>query len=1109
MSQSQSPNNPDQLQSFKQDGKKEEISPFPRAESDRHIVVGNSVENSVVISGDSNTVFRTGDIRLGDGSTLKLVVTGENKAPTTAPLSVAPAHASEILVLIAEFDGDGQIGWKIEERIRKAIEKEMTVIGGSTFRVARLRNLVIEDGDDEKARKVAELCNAAIIIWGWYDQVGFSPRFTIVTNKELESSNPELEEMMVDVTNQTFKDYMFRGLAEEMAFLATFTIGQLFYWDHRYQEALAAFERSIAQAESKPQSSPSMTLAYFYRGFIFGTKLGKVEDAVASFQQAIELELKFVQAHYNLGDALFYLERFDDAINAHSKVLSLAPDHLYALVERGDAYLRSGQYSAAIDDYTKAINIHQWTRLYISRGQAYEISGQANLAIGDYLEALDLDPFCDVAGLRLATFRGRGYGKSIYGDYQKAPGPYIPYVKKYYETALRILGRSNPSPSIKTDANEDDEALSLAEYLRSFRHLTEEYTFYGEQPGFISEISQICRAGVDLIQLLMEENPSDDQLVKSVETLLFEGSNILTGRLSYQNVHCTLKSLLSYSSIRNKLGQRIISILEIIGSQQSSYIQALKLLNRRLHSVNSITEIQLDPEAQQLSKLIDRFCAIGEQNVRLSGEEQQVQWRRREAINSFLHKLEDLLSSLCKDYQISNYFPFSDLLDFQKILIVLRDEGQSVLSVLNPVVNFLISHNKRGYQLFSAIEFLESQDPSYKQALDSLGLPLIPVSPDDEIRPNADVQRLAGLITEFQHTVKSSIHAQDKDNWQVPFVAEHWLQELDWINRGSSCSPRRLLKFLTALSSAGEHIKDALQAVTDCLIAHNKLDSNLIVIAEFLKNQDSLYLEDQGSFCGDQSSSYLDAVEIINLPLVSLVSNGEVRTNPDVIQLVELLTDFGYAVKNSGNIHSTDNNAKQMAVKNVIFFFRSVNSDPKSSGYSFSNFQRNLEFLYSLGQDICDKLQPLIDFIVANTNYGSYLIAARDFLKQQDPSYLQAIEILDLSLFPLTLGRELEQDPVAVQLAELITNVQHAADSLENSEWQAKHAVADFLSRIKYLLRKGEPDGWESERNISALHNVGGSLWHSVQSLMDFIAAHAKLQTDPETVSRYSINLDF
>ena len=82
------------------------------------------------------------------------------------------------------------------------------------------------------------------------------------------------------------------------------------------------------------------------------------ENAIKSFNNAIELNSNFPQAYYDKGCCLFTLGKYDEAIKNFNATLSINPEYTDALHNRGVALNRLGRYSEAVDSFNKVLAIN-------------------------------------------------------------------------------------------------------------------------------------------------------------------------------------------------------------------------------------------------------------------------------------------------------------------------------------------------------------------------------------------------------------------------------------------------------------------------------------------------------------------------------------------------------------------------------------------------------------------------------------------------------------------------------------------------------------------------------------------------------------------------------
>lgn len=113
------------------------------------------------------------------------------------------------------------------------------------------------------------------------------------------------------------------------------------------------------------------------------------------------------------------------ALSDCNYALSLDPDNVQALSNRGSIYLLAKDARAALADFERAISLRSSEAvLHFNRGVAYDDLGQSDLAIADYSEAIKLSP--DFA----AALHNRGYQYERKGQRDLAVAD--------YEAALRV-----------------------------------------------------------------------------------------------------------------------------------------------------------------------------------------------------------------------------------------------------------------------------------------------------------------------------------------------------------------------------------------------------------------------------------------------------------------------------------------------------------------------------------------------------------------------------------------------------------------------------------------------------------------------------------------------
>ncbi len=98
--------------------------------------------------------------------------------------------------------------------------------------------------------------------------------------------------------------------------------------------------------------------AWNNRGIALGN-LGRLEEAIASYDQALEIKPDDEQAWYNRGVALSNLGRYEEAIASYDQALKIKPDKDQAWYNKACAYALQDKTDLALQNLEKAIILNQ------------------------------------------------------------------------------------------------------------------------------------------------------------------------------------------------------------------------------------------------------------------------------------------------------------------------------------------------------------------------------------------------------------------------------------------------------------------------------------------------------------------------------------------------------------------------------------------------------------------------------------------------------------------------------------------------------------------------------------------------------------------------------
>jgi tetratricopeptide (TPR) repeat protein len=151
------------------------------------------------------------------------------------------------------------------------------------------------------------------------------------------------------------------------------------------EEAISSYDKAL-------QVKPDKHGFWYNRGIALG-ELGRYEEAIASYDRALKVKPDKHAAWYNRGIALGELGRYEEAIASYDRALKIKPDKHAAWNNRGIALGELGRYEEAIASYDRALKIkpddHEaWN----NRGAALSYLGRYEEAITSYDKALQIMP---------------------------------------------------------------------------------------------------------------------------------------------------------------------------------------------------------------------------------------------------------------------------------------------------------------------------------------------------------------------------------------------------------------------------------------------------------------------------------------------------------------------------------------------------------------------------------------------------------------------------------------------------------------------------------------------------------------------------------------------
>ncbi len=174
--------------------------------------------------------------------------------------------------------------------------------------------------------------------------------------------------------------------------------------------ALSDLERAIQREDT---NSPYQVDDHIDRGRLLLLS-GKPAEALSSIDEALAIQQDHSAGQRLRAEALFRLGRFQDVIAAFDRYLETGKPLESVYRGRGLARAELGQYPGAIEDFTKALELHPTSIVQAYRGWMHLTVDAPKLALRDFELAIELDTKNSDA------YNGRGLSLARLGRHREA-----------------------------------------------------------------------------------------------------------------------------------------------------------------------------------------------------------------------------------------------------------------------------------------------------------------------------------------------------------------------------------------------------------------------------------------------------------------------------------------------------------------------------------------------------------------------------------------------------------------------------------------------------------------------------------------------------------------
>ena len=137
---------------------------------------------------------------------------------------------------------------------------------------------------------------------------------------------------------------------------------------------------------------PDYAEAHYNLGVAF-VRLGRIDEAMTHYRQAVEIKPDYAEAHNNLGNAFVRLNRIDEAMAQYQKAVKIQPDYAEAHYNLGNAFVRLNRINEAMAQYQKTVEIKpDYAGAHYNLGAAFVHLGRFDEAMAHYRKAVEIKP---------------------------------------------------------------------------------------------------------------------------------------------------------------------------------------------------------------------------------------------------------------------------------------------------------------------------------------------------------------------------------------------------------------------------------------------------------------------------------------------------------------------------------------------------------------------------------------------------------------------------------------------------------------------------------------------------------------------------------------------
>jgi protein O-GlcNAc transferase len=212
----------------------------------------------------------------------------------------------------------------------------------------------------------------------------------------------------------------------------------------KFDEAIASYQKALEIEPDSVEALNRLGEVYFVRG--------RLAEALAVCQQALKIQPDFAVGYKTLGNVLQGQGKIDAAIRAYSKAVEIKPEFAEAHSNLGSMFYKQGRLESAVSCYERALELKpDLAAVHSNLGKVLQQLGRLDEAMACWRKALELNPGAGSADFHLNMGNAlleQGRLEEAFGSFQRAIGLKPDLAEAHSNIGTILLQEGKPEEAI-------------------------------------------------------------------------------------------------------------------------------------------------------------------------------------------------------------------------------------------------------------------------------------------------------------------------------------------------------------------------------------------------------------------------------------------------------------------------------------------------------------------------------------------------------------------------------------------------------------------------------------------------------------------------------------